>query len=122
MERRLGRPLESKEQIHHKDGRRWNNCPFNLEITTRSDHMKHHRSSWTVHRGNEFTKEHLISALIETKKSLGRWPNKREMKSPHFNTYCQRFGSWTNAVSQAMVEDMLQDLRKQASAEEGTES
>jgi hypothetical protein len=43
MERMIGRLLESHEIVHHKDGVKTNNKPSNLELTTWSDHAKHHR-------------------------------------------------------------------------------
>jgi hypothetical protein len=42
MEQVLGRPLESHEIVHHKDGDKRNNAPENLEIMTRAQHYKHH--------------------------------------------------------------------------------
>lgn len=44
MEQKLGRPLEPGEQVHHKDEIKLNNDPSNLELTTCSDHSKHHWS------------------------------------------------------------------------------
>lgn len=42
MEEHLGRPLESKEQIHHKDGNPLNNDISNLEIRLLGEHQKEH--------------------------------------------------------------------------------
>jgi hypothetical protein len=39
---KLGRPLSSKEQVHHKDKNTLNNALENLEIMSASDHMRHH--------------------------------------------------------------------------------
>jgi len=36
----LQRELESDELVHHIDERKWNNCPFNLGLTTRIEHRK----------------------------------------------------------------------------------
>lgn len=41
----IGRPLTSDEVVHHKDGNTLNNHPDNLELHTRSSHMKLHNSS-----------------------------------------------------------------------------
>ena len=42
MESILGRKLLPYECVHHKDGRKANNHPDNLEIMTRSEHSRHH--------------------------------------------------------------------------------
>lgn len=41
-EKKLGRPLERNEIVHHKDRNRSNNDPDNLEIITQSQHCKEH--------------------------------------------------------------------------------
>jgi hypothetical protein len=42
MSQMLGRPLEEGETVHHKNGDKQDNRPDNLELTTNSDHTKHH--------------------------------------------------------------------------------
>ena len=39
---KLGRWLRAGEVVHHKDGDRANNEHENLEVTTKSDHARHH--------------------------------------------------------------------------------
>ena len=43
MEKKLGRPLEKGEIVHHKDEDKKNNKPSNLELmASQSQHAKHH--------------------------------------------------------------------------------
>lgn len=42
MQNHLGRELNSNEIVHHKDGNKFNNDISNLEIVSRSEHMKMH--------------------------------------------------------------------------------
>lgn len=43
MEQKLGRFLRDDEVVHHMDGDETNDHPDNLEVTTQSKHIEHHR-------------------------------------------------------------------------------
>lgn len=49
MSEYLGRLLEKDEDIHHIDGNKKNNDPNNLELMTRSEHMRLHHA---IRKGN----------------------------------------------------------------------
>ena len=42
-EQKIGRSIESHEQVHHIDGNVLNNNMNNLEVITRAEHMSHHK-------------------------------------------------------------------------------
>lgn len=42
MERELGRPLDAKEDVHHKDLNPLNNDISNLEVRDKSEHLREH--------------------------------------------------------------------------------
>ena len=48
MEIHIGRKLDVEEIVHHKDGDKYNNAIDNLEIVTRSEHMKLHQHTLKV--------------------------------------------------------------------------
>ena len=50
VEARIGRRLRDGELVHHRDGNRQNNIDENLELTTRSEHARHHRLLDIQHR------------------------------------------------------------------------
>jgi hypothetical protein len=45
MERFLGRKLSPDEHVHHIDGDTLNNSPSNLQLVSRSEHMRIHRNN-----------------------------------------------------------------------------
>ncbi len=50
-EKKLGRPLERGEIVHHDDLNKRNNEPDNLKVTTQSKHIEIHRQQMMEARG-----------------------------------------------------------------------
>ena len=44
MEKKIGRPMERYEVVHHKNGKKYDNRLSNLQLMTISQHMKLHRA------------------------------------------------------------------------------
>ena len=75
MEKHLGRKLDSSEIVHHINGDGLNNDICNLEIMSRSEHMKHHyRDSSVVGRLYEnkynYNKELITKLYIDEYRSV----------------------------------------------------
>src|SRR4051812_12723836 len=72
VERRLGRYLLSSEHIHHRDEIKTNNDPDNLQVMTRSDHMRLHRAEKykKAHGDRELTESMVREALLKKRLKL----------------------------------------------------
>jgi hypothetical protein len=56
MEKSLGRKLTKNEIVHHIDHDKLNNDISNLELTSRSEHMRHHSTGRTYKHSEETKK------------------------------------------------------------------
>lgn len=74
-EDKIGRPLiqsddpKVAEVAHHKDQCKLNNDPQNIEVMTKSAHMRHHQSG-KVYARADLTEEQVVMALFQTGNSL----------------------------------------------------
>ncbi len=56
----LGRPLTREELVHHLDDDKINNSLCNLELTTRGQHMLHHKAWEVMSKGRDKLKKRFI--------------------------------------------------------------
>lgn len=77
MEEFLGRKLSSNEVVHHKDGNKLNNNIDNLEVLTRSEHLKKHYKE-IGGKNNQFKKIYNLDK--EKIKNLYQNPNMTHKK------------------------------------------
>lgn len=65
-EQKIGRPLQPGEMVHHIDGNFRNNHPDNLQIVSRSEHIKIHRGDMeknAFHPVGEDSPNHKLSVV-----------------------------------------------------------
>jgi hypothetical protein len=82
------------------------------------------RSKQVRPRRLRYPAEVLIGKLVDLARTLGRTPNKREVRLPNESVYRDRFGSWNNAIVAAGLEPNIPLPERYAKAirENGGES
>lgn len=87
--------------IHHENGVRWDNRPENIELLTPQEHVDEHPE-----RGSdkEYSNEEMLGWIGAFVDEFGFVPYHTDIDGwpgPHYMTYVNRFGSWTEAVNEA---------------------
>jgi hypothetical protein len=100
MAEQLGRPLLSREIVHHKDGNKANDDPANLEVC--NGHDEHYRRHYRV-----WSQEEVCAALQAIVQQLGYAPTASAYRQAHYEpgltSIYHHFGSWTRALEAAGV-------------------
>lgn len=64
-EKKIGRFLKENELVHHKDGDKKNNSEENLEVMSRSEHMKLHYGERIIDKNGRLTTSETISEKLK---------------------------------------------------------
>ena len=89
---------------HHKNEVKWDNRPENLEVLSRSDHMKHHADKNNFGREVKYTDSDLLWWINAFVSEMGFGPTESDVEGwpgPDTETYRNRFGSWKTAIRKA---------------------
>lgn len=92
-----------KWQVHHDNGVPWDNRPDNIELLTASEHRSRH-SGESKKVAREYSDRQLLRWIEAFVEEFGVVPAQNDIvgwPGPHYLTYKNRFGSWTEAVRQA---------------------
>jgi hypothetical protein len=115
-EEMLGRPLDTTEVVHHEDGNRSNNDPFNLMVfKTNSDHIKHHMGTGELRRLEDGTYIRYVPAKepkvrivkvkpirVERSKYKIEWPDADSIHRLVWSTPTQQIASTLGVTDSAI--------------------
>lgn len=114
MENHLGRYLTSEEVVHHKDENRSNNVIENLELTTNSEHIRHHHPAYLepiackkcgkIFQPEKYTRKFCSPECGRHKKI--EWPPmewlEERLKNTPYTTLAKELGISDNAIRKHM--------------------